>query len=142
MWIWAKGESCLWKCTVISVLQYSLRPKMIVILPGFFCPKIIVQFICPARNLRLKVKRNPPTFYIKSLSTPQLPGIFRSSCCILFKSHTYNYSVNGQCALILPKLETRTILLGRREYNVVKSISRHVKNHSSMTIVPHLCGVA
>ena len=69
-------------------------------------------------------------------------GHFRVVVVFYFKSHTYNYLVNGQRALISPKLETRTILLERREYNVVISISRHVKNHSSMAIVPHLCEVA
>ena len=32
------------------------------------------------------------------------------------KSPTHNYLVNGQHALISPKLETRTIILGWREY--------------------------
>jgi hypothetical protein len=35
---------------------YSLRPKMIVLSPGFFLFQMIVWFIYPARNLRLKVK--------------------------------------------------------------------------------------
>ena len=33
-----------------------------------------------------------------------------------FERHTYNYSDNGERALISPKLEMRTIILGRREY--------------------------
>ena len=35
---------------------------------------------------------------------------------LYFESHTYNYLVNGQRALILPKLETQRIILGWREY--------------------------
>ena len=34
-----------------------------------------------------------------------------------FERHTYNYSDNDEWALILPKLEMRTIILGRREYH-------------------------
>ena len=33
---------------------------------------------------------------------------------VYFKSHTYNYSVNDQRALISPKLETRIIILRQR----------------------------
>ena len=93
---------------------------MIVLPPWFFGPKMIVRFIWPARNLSLKVK------YLRAnllpsriLLTPQLRGAFRSSsccCCSYFECHTYNYSVNGQRALISPKLGTRTIVLGRWEY--------------------------
>jgi hypothetical protein len=44
------------------------RPKMIVLLPGFFCPKMIVRFICPHINLRLKVKYFSTKIYVsKSL---------------------------------------------------------------------------
>ena len=35
-----------------------------------------------------------------------------------FERHTYNYSDNGERALILPKLDMRTIILGRREYQL------------------------
>ena len=47
------------------------------------------------------------------LLTPQLQGTFWSSCCFdfNFKSRTYNYLVNGQRALISPKLRTLTIIL-------------------------------
>ena len=42
-------------------------------------------------------------------------GRFKVFDVLYFKSHTYNYSVNGQQTLILPKLEIRTIILGWRE---------------------------
>ena len=41
-------------------------------------------------------------------------GRFGIVVFIYFKSYTYNYLVNGQRSLILPKLETQTIILGRR----------------------------
>ena len=64
---------------------YSLRPKMLVLPPGFLGPKMIVRFICPTRNLRLKVKDFCAKLSIsRSLSTPQLPGEFWSGCCFLF----------------------------------------------------------
>ena len=44
------------------------------------------------------------TFYIKKFVTLQLLGVFRSSCFLYFKSHTYNDSINSQHALISPKL--------------------------------------
>jgi hypothetical protein len=54
--------------------------------------------------------------------------VFWSSCFFLFyfKSHTYNYSVNGQPALISPKLGTHKIILGRREYEIQTRVMRKV----------------
>ena len=70
----------------IHLTIYSLRPKMIVSLPGFFGPKTILWFICPARNLRYKVKYFCAKLSIsRGLLTPQLPGAFWSSCCFLFE---------------------------------------------------------
>ena len=52
----------------IQIYSYSLRPKM------------IVRFICLARNLRLKCKYFCAKLSIsRSLSTRQLPGVFQSS---------------------------------------------------------------
>jgi hypothetical protein len=73
-------------------------PKCLSCLPVFFVPKMIVQCICPPRNLRLKVKLFCVKLSLSSgLSTLQLPEAFRSSSCLFFnfKSHTYNYSVNN-----------------------------------------------
>ena len=43
-------------------------------------------------------------------------GRFGVVVVFYFKNLTYNYSVNGQRALISPKLETRKIILGRTKY--------------------------
>jgi hypothetical protein len=40
-------------------------PKWLSYFSDFFCPKMIVSFICMVRNLRLKVKYFRQTFYIK-----------------------------------------------------------------------------
>ena len=85
--------------------------------PGIFCPKMIIRFICPARNLRLKVEYFCPKFSIsRSLSTLQLPRAFRSSWCILYQESYLQLLFNGQGGLISPKLGTRTIIMGRRAY--------------------------
>ena len=99
---------------------------MIVLPPGIFRPKMIVLFIWLARILRLQVKYFGTKLSTSiSLSTPQLPRVFQISFCfIYFKSHTYNYSVKDQGALILPKLRTRTIILRRRECIIYTNI-RH-----------------
>ena len=56
------------------------------------------------------------TFIIKkSFNTVTAGGVLEQLLFFYFKSHTYNYSVNGQRALILPKLGTWTIILRRRE---------------------------
>ena len=58
---------------------------MIVLPHGFFCPKMIVQFLCLAINSRLKFKYFDPKFSSsRSLSTLQLQGAFWSSFCFLF----------------------------------------------------------
>ena len=44
-------------------VMYFLRPKMIVLSPEFICPKMITQFICPARNFKLKVNYFHVTLY-------------------------------------------------------------------------------
>jgi hypothetical protein len=97
-----------WMCTMNFLTStYSLRPKMIVLLLGFFCPKMIVQFICLTRNLRLKIKYFCPELSIsRNILEHKPPGCFRIVIFNYFKSHTYNYSVNAHHALILPKLKT------------------------------------
>ena len=93
---------------------FSLRPKMIVLPPGFLGPKMIVWFISRTRNLRIKVKYfRAKLSSSRSLSTPQLWRVFQSSCCFFnFKSHTYNYSIVDQRALISSKLRTRANYFG------------------------------
>ena len=73
----------------------------------------------PARNLSLKVNY----FGVKLSSswillTLQLRGRLGVLDVFYFKSHTYNYLVNDPWVLILPKLGTWTIILGRSEYHV------------------------
>jgi hypothetical protein len=72
---------------------------MIVLPLGFFYPKMLVRIICPAINLSQIFSRR--TVIIK---TPQRRARFGVVTIFNSKSHTYNYSVNGQWALILPKL--------------------------------------
>ena len=102
---------------LLGTLDTPSIPKWLSYLLEFFCPKMIVQFICPARYLRLKVK-----YFCTKLSsssiflTLQFRGRFGVVIVFNFKSHAYNYSVNGQWALISPKLGTWAIVLGRREY--------------------------
>ena len=96
----------------ISYNVYILHLKICYV--GKLLPpsKMIVQFICMARNLRLTIKYYRTKLSIsRNLLTPQLPGAFRTSC-YNFKSQTYNYSIDSQQAIISPKLETHTIILG------------------------------
>ena len=87
---------------------YSLCPKMIVQPPNFFPPKMVVGVSAQLRNLRLKVKHFHAKISIaRSLSTPQLPGVFQSECWFQFKSHTQNYLVNGQHAFISSKAKNQ-----------------------------------
>ena len=53
------------------------------------------------------------TFYIKKSYVTATSGVV---VVLYLKSYTYNYAVNGQWALISPKLETPTIIWRRREY--------------------------
>ena len=58
---------------------YSLYPKLIVLPPSLFGPKMIVQFISPAKNLRLKVKYFCAKLSSsRSLSTLQLHETFEN----------------------------------------------------------------
>ena len=70
--------------------RYSLCPKMIVLLPGFFCPKMIVRFIFPSRNLLLKVKYFTPNFHHQEVFRHCNFG-GRFGIVVVF----YCYSVNG-----------------------------------------------
>ena len=76
-------EGTMWKIlnqawTILPLSQNNVLP------PGFVCPKMVDQFICPARNLRLKVKKNHVKLSSsRRLSTLQLLGGGWSSCCFL-----------------------------------------------------------
>ena len=43
-------------------------------------------------------------------------GCSRVVSVLCFERQTYNHSDNGECALISPNVETRTIIWGRSEY--------------------------
>ena len=100
------------KCYVLT--YYSLRLKMIVLPPGiFFCPKMIVRFICPTINLRLKVKyfraKLPSS---RSLSTPQFRGAFWSSSSFLFEESYLQLLGQWSVGLILAKVRNTDNHLG------------------------------
>ena len=50
-------------------------------------------------------------------SPDAMEGCFGVVGVFYFERHTYTYSDNGGQALISPKLEMMTIILGRREYH-------------------------
>jgi hypothetical protein len=94
----------------------SLHPKMIILLPGFLGPKMILRFIYIYTRLTFEAQSqiiSRQAFYIKNSFDTASSGSISE---YYLKSHTYNHLVNGQRALILPKLQTCTIILGRREY--------------------------
>ena len=53
-------------------------------------------------------------------------GCFGVVDVFYFESHTYNFSNNGQRALILPKLETRTIILKRKIKKIIVEKSLNI----------------
>ena len=107
----------LHQTTHLKFACYCLRPKMIVLLLGvFFWSQNDCLVICLTRNWGSKSSIFAPhLLYQEVFQHHDLWGNFKVVDAFYFKSHTYNYSVNGQHALISPKLETRTIILGRRE---------------------------
>ena len=77
LWLLVYAFMNLWFVFLVTITlncalgNFALpRPKMIVLLPGFFCPKMIVRFICPYINLRLKVKYFHKNLCIKKSLTP------------------------------------------------------------------------
>ena len=102
---------------------------MIVILAKSFCPKMNFQFLCGLSNdiketfntmLDIRVSKSD-IFESHSPHQEVFPhrnfqGCFGVVVVFYFKHHIYNYSDNGEWVLIFPKLETRTIILGWREY--------------------------
>ena len=145
---YAYGKLCMRNVVVASYVWwattvYSLRPKIIVHIPGYFCPKMIIltsliilsQNECPL-SLRFIEWHQEETFDtgldIRGSKSSILEvqshhqeddfwhrnfrGCFKAVAIFYFERHTYNYSLNGERALILPKLEIRTIISGLREY--------------------------
>ena len=77
---------------------FSIYAKIIVLLPGFFFNlKMIVWFICPARNLRLKVKYFGTKLSLsRSRFNTATSGGFSGVVNVFYlKSLTYNYSINN-----------------------------------------------
>ena len=104
---WSEGAARKW---------YSLRPKMIVLLLRFCCPKMIVRL-----STQLEMEAQSQIFshqnllvYQEGFSHRNFQGHFGVVVVFYFKSHTYNFLVNRQRTLISPKLETWTIVLGWR----------------------------
>jgi len=68
-------------CASLEILPPSQndRPTSRIVLSQNDC-----LVICPTKNLRLKVKYFRAKLFIpRSVSTPQLLGVFRGSCCFL-----------------------------------------------------------
>ena len=111
------------KVTFLHMLTLALRCEVLppsqndcpIYLPG---QKLKVQSHISLRQ----------TFIIKKyFDTATSRGVLEFCFVLVFilflflKSHTYNYSVNDQYALISPKLTTLTIILGRRGVNDVST---------------------
>jgi hypothetical protein len=85
-------------------------------LPQNDCPVYLPNYIFEAPSQIFSRQ----TFIIKkSFDAAPSGGGFIVVVVFYLKSHTYNYSVNGQHVLILPKLGTRTIVLGQKEYSCI-----------------------
>ena len=104
---------------------------MIVLIHGSGCPKMIVMFLCDLlddmfhhledldagldiRGSNSAIFENQ-SHHQEGFRHNNFWGCYEGVGVFYFERHTYNYSDNGEWALILPKLEMRTIILGRRE---------------------------
>ena len=139
---------------VYCIEIYSIRPKMIVLIPGYFCRKLIVlllisfclkmnvQFLCDLQNDIKKIfdtgldVRGSNSNILEMQSHHEedfghhnLWGCFRVVANFDFDCHTYNYSLNGGHALISPKLENKKIILRRKEHLITptQEISPNIK---------------
>ena len=109
--------------------------QTIVLPPRIFCPKMIVQIICLARKLRVKVKHFHAKFSSsRSLSTLQLRGAFQSSCVFYFRGHTYNYMVNGHQAIISPQLGNTDNHFGTEGVSINKVDFSVNRRHSQLIL--------
>ena len=96
-------------------LIYSFCPKTIVLPPGIFVP--------PRLFAQLEIWGSKSSTFMPNFHHQEVfwHGNFRACFGVvvvfyfILKSHTYSYSVNGERALILPKLRTWTITLKQRE---------------------------
>ena len=84
----------------------------------FVVPKWLSGLSAWLKIWGLKSNHFVPNFYYQEVIWDyNFRGCFGVVVYSYFKNHTYNYSVIGQRALILPKLGTWTIILGRRKYS-------------------------
>ena len=96
--------------------MYSLHPNMIVLIPGFFCPKMIVQFLCDLLNeikktfnigLDIRGSRSSifegQSHHQEDLRHRNFWVCFEVVVVFYFERYTYNYAFNDKRALISPK---------------------------------------
>ena len=121
-------------------IAYSLRPKTIALIPDIFCPKMIVllpksfnpkmnvKFLCDLLNdikqtfdtgIDLRGSKSNmlqiQSHHQEDFRHRNFWGCFRVVDVFYYERHTYNYSLNGEGAKILPILENKTNFLGWRE---------------------------
>ena len=86
-------------------------------------------FLPPSQNdcpviCRVRIRGSKSNICVQNLIYQEVvrhrncQGRFGVVLLFYFESHTYIYLVNDQWALISPKLEMRTIMLGWREYKI------------------------
>ena len=115
---------------IVFILGYFCL-KMIVLLPKSFCPKMNVQFLCDLSNdisetfdtmldirgSKLNISGSH-SHHQEDFPHRKFLGCYGVVVVFLFEHRIYNYSDNEERALILPKLEMRTMILGQRQYDL------------------------
>ena len=113
------SSSC---CPNYTHTRYSLLPKTILLLLEFFCYKWLSTLSAWLRIEAWSQNTSTPNLlYQEVFQHCHFRGHYRVVVVFYFINHTYNYSFYGQRASISPKLETRTIILGQREYHISSS---------------------
>ena len=126
----------------------SFRPKMVFLPSRYFCPKMLVCFICMARNLRVKVKHFlHQTFIIKKLFDTATSGDVSEQ--LLFSILRVILTTTGQWSAGLTIAKVRNsynhfgtegvlgrTMLPRSFGKVSKFISSKFQYH---TYSPHMC---
>lgn len=119
-------------CPTRNSISHSFNLKMIVRLPGFFCPKMFVR-----KSARLEIEGSklnnvaPNLLYQEIFWHRDFRGRFIVVVVFYFWSHTYNYSVNGQRASISPQVRNHFGTEGVQVYSEklvkVQQGATHVK---------------
>ena len=127
-------------------------PKWLSYLLDFFVPKWLSSWSASLEIWGSKSNIFVPNFHHQEVfGHPNFERRFVGVVILFyFKSHIYKYLVNGQRALISPKLGTRTISLGRREWYKGKlacltwiwcKVTRWLKKYQtsclSISMLPH-----